>query len=313
MPALALGMAFLNLKEKGIAENPSFIGFLPEKAFYSLDQGLRAGLRAIDTALVYRTHSAIRQVLGEWFRRGDLQRKDLFITTKVYQPDSTIDTSNTSTRAATLTPAQVTDRVTAHVETCLEDLSLGYLDLVLLHWPSKPGDDNAAMNRKRRIAAWKVLEGFYQRGWIRAIGVSNFSETHLKQLVEDGATVTPAVNQIEASVLLQWRDIMQYCQEQGIQVQAFSPLGMGDANVIENPVVQPIAGKLKRDAGQVALRYLIQKGYAVVFNSSSPKRLVSNQEIFNMELSPQDMAALDGLNVGVTESPTGLDSPYSLS
>ena len=311
MPALALGMAYWNVKDGGVPENPSFKGMLPEQAFLSLDRALEAGLRSIDTALIYRTHSAIRQVLGEWFRQGKLKREELFVQTKVYHFDTFMGTSNTTVPMDQLSPEQVTETVSAHVERCLEELGLGYLDQVLLHWPSKPDDNDPATNRQRRLAAWKVLEVFHRRGLIRAIGVSNFSEHHLQQLKEDGAQVTPAVNQIEASVFLQWKDIVKYCQEQGIQIQAFSPLGHGASSVVDSPTVQQIASKLSCDAGQVAMRYLIQKGYAVVFSSSSPKRLVSNQRIFNIELSAEDMEVLDKLN-GTAES-TGQPSPYTLS
>jgi len=309
MPALALGMAYWNVK--GVPENPSFKGMLPEQAFLSLDRALEAGLRSIDTALIYRTHSAIRQVLGEWFRQGKLKRKELFVQTKIYHFDTFMGTSTTTVPMDQLSPEQVTENVSAHVERCLEELGLGYLDQVLVHWPSKPDDNDPTTNRQRRLAAWKVLEGFNRRGLIRAIGVSNFSEHHLQQLKEDGAQVTPAVNQIEASVFLQWKDTVKYCQEQGIQIQAFSPLGHGASSVVDSPTVQQIASKLSCDAGQVAMRYLIQKGYAVVFSSSSSKRLVSNQRIFNFELSAEDMEMLDKLN-GTAES-TGQPSPYTLA
>jgi diketogulonate reductase-like aldo/keto reductase len=220
-------------------------------------------------------------------------------------------TSDTTVSMDQMTPEQVTDRVTEHVEKRLQELGLGYLDMVLLHWPSKPKDDDQDLNRKRRLAAWKVLEGFCKKGWIRAIGVSNFSEHHLTQLAQDGAEITPAVNQIEASVFLQWRDIDKYCQDHDIQLQAFSPLGHGDSNVVNNPVVKQIADKHQKDVGQVAMRYLVQKGYAVVFSSSSPKRLKSNQDIFELELSPDDMNTLETV-AGTAES-TGQPSPYSLS
>lgn len=312
MPALGLGLACWNVQQGGIAHNPKFKGMLPEQAFVSLERALQAGLRMIDTALVYRTHTVIRQVLGEWFRGQQLKREDLFITTKVYHFDNFMGTRGTTVPMDQMTPDQVTDHVTEQVEQSLEELGLGYLDLVLLHWPSKPGNDDPDTNRKRRLAAWKVLEAFYKQGWIRAIGVSNFSERHLTQLVQDGGEITPAVNQIEASVFLQWDTIVKYCHEHDIQVQAFSPLGHGDSNVVDNPVVTDIAGRHEKNEGQVAMRYLIQKGYAIVFSSSSSKRLRSNQDIFDgMELSSEDMKALDGL-IGTAQS-TGQPSPYILA
>ena len=147
-------------------------------------------------------------------------------------------------------------------------------------------------------------------GWIRALGVSNWTEHHIEQLMKDGAKYKPMVNQIEANVYLQWSNIVKYCQDNDIVLEAFSPLGHG-GKMLHDETVVSIANKHNKDVGQVAMRYLIQKGYAVTFSTTSEKRLVTNQHIFDFELDETDMTQLDALN-GTAES-TGQPKPYDMS
>jgi diketogulonate reductase-like aldo/keto reductase len=314
MPVLSVGLAFWNTKKGAIEHNPAFTGFVPEQCYRSVELALRAGLRSFDTALVYRTHAPTRSVLSKWFLEGKIERKDLWIASKVYHfPSDHFGQSNTVVDMARLSPEQVTRTVTKHVEQCLQELGMGYLDLLLLHWPAPPAppDSIDPLHRRRRLAAWQVLEEYYDRGWLRAIGVSNFTEIHLQQLQEDGAKIVPMVNQIEASVFLQWNDIVKYCQTNNIHVQAFSPLGHGATNVVNDATVKELAVEHNKDAGQIAMRYLIQKGYSVVFSSSSAARLQSNQNLFDYALSEEDMKRLDALNG--TSGSTGQPSPYNMS
>ena len=314
MPALSVGLAFWFTEPGTVQHNPKFTGFLPEQCYRSVQLALEAGHRAFDTALVYRTHRHLGHVLGDWFTQGKLQkRSDIWIATKVYQPPSVpqFGLSDTVVDMAHLSPEQITELVMRHVERSIQDLGVGYLDLMILHWPAVPDSlADAAMNRKRRLAAWKVLEDFYDKGWLRAIGVSNFTEIHLQQLQDDGARIAPMVNQIEASVYVQWDAIVAYCRAHKIQVQAYSPLGHGAANIVNDPVVCELASKYKKDAGQIAIKYLIEKGYGVVFSSSSEKRLQSNQNIFDFELAVDDMKRLDALNR--TSESTGQPSLYNM-
>jgi methylglyoxal/glyoxal reductase len=147
-------------------------------------------------------------------------------------------------------------------------------------------------------------------GWIRAIGVSNWTEQHIEQLMKDGAKIKPMINQIEGNIYLQWSKIIKYCQDNDIAVQAFSPLGHG-GQMLHDATVVSIAQKYNKDMGQVAMRYLVQKGYAVTFATTSEKRLVTNQQIFDFVLDADDMAQLDALN-GKDES-TGQPQPYDMS
>jgi diketogulonate reductase-like aldo/keto reductase len=147
-------------------------------------------------------------------------------------------------------------------------------------------------------------------GWLRAIGVSNWTENHIEQLIKDGAKHKPMINQVEGNMYLQWSSIVKYCHDNDIAVEAFSPLGHGGAMLHEEQVIA-IAEKHNRDVGQIAMRYLIEKGYAVTFSTSSEKRLVTNQQIFDFQLDSDDMTKLDALN-GKSES-TGQPQPYDMS
>ena len=147
-------------------------------------------------------------------------------------------------------------------------------------------------------------------GWVRAIGVSNWTEHHIEQLMSGGAKVKPMVNQVEGNVYLQWSNIVKYCRKNDIVVEAFSPLGHG-GKILHDETIKLIAEKHGKDVGQVALRYLVEKGYAITFSTTSEKRLTTNQEIFDFKLDGDDMAKLDSLN-GKAES-TGQPQPYDMS
>jgi diketogulonate reductase-like aldo/keto reductase len=158
-----------------------------------------------------------------------------------------------------LTPAQVTQQVITEVEEALVDFGFGYMDLMLLHcWPASANvgwiEENdvkatnttttiSLPNQQRWIVAWKVLEEMYQKCWLRAIGVSNFSEHHSEQLREDGAAIVPMVNQIEASLSVQYPKIFDYCQQHNILYQAFSPLKRGQLIEDDNNIVKGILTK----------------------------------------------------------------------
>lgn len=311
MPTLSLGMAHFTFGSPHKEGNVTFVGFYPEKAYRQAELALQRGIRSFDTALMYGTQPHLGQVLGRWWANGQLEnRDDVFITTKVFHnpaPGFGLE-ANHQFDLETMTPEDVKLRTTKHIEQSLKELGVGYIDLLLMHWPSVEGQLEY-YSRQRRLAAWKVFEEFYKRGWIRAIGVSNFSERHLEQLMEDGATIRPMVNQIEASPYLQWSNIVKYCQEHDIVVQAYSPLGSGMVDVKNDKVLLRLAKIYKKDVGQLVFRYLIQKGYVIALKTSTAERMESNQDVFDFEISREDMYKIDSLNRGDS---FGLPSPYDL-
>lgn len=312
MPTLSLGMAHFTFGSPHKEGNITYTGFYPERAYRQAELALQNGVRTFDTALMYGTQPHLGSVLGRWWANGQLQsRDDVFITTKVFHspaPGFGL-MANHQVNLETMTPEAVTVQTAAHIEQSLKELGVGYIDLLLMHWPSVAGQSEG-ISRQRRLAAWKVFEEFYQRGWLRAIGVSNFSELHLEQLMDDGATIRPMVNQIEASPYLQFTNIAKYCQQNSIVVQAFSPLGSGLTDVRSDKVLVELGGKYRKDVGQVVFRYLIQKGYVIAYKTSTAKRMESNLDVFDFDLSEKDMTKIDALNQ-VGES-FGLPSPYDL-
>lgn len=317
MPVVAAGTCHRDCSKtdnspSGVPSNPNFFGFLQERTYRSLTLALDMGYSHIDTALVYRSQKAIGAVLASKFISGELEREDVFITSKVFHGEMAGLTRRGSTLPLDdMTPEEVADAIEGQFETVLEELNVGYVDLMLMHWPAIM-DSKDENNRARRLAAWKVFEDMLSRGQARAIGVSNFSEDHIEQLMNDGGKILPMVNQIEASAYKQWNNIKTYCDEKGIKLMAYSPLGLGNHSLLNDAVIVSIAEKKGVEPSQVALRFLVQKGYAVLPLSSSEKRLKLNLDLFSFELTNEEMLALDRLAAEMDEG-IGLPSPYGMS
>jgi diketogulonate reductase-like aldo/keto reductase len=301
LPVFSLGTAQLIHKPNIYPDAPQdFAGFLTERGYRQTELSLQKGLRSFDSAYIYRSHQALGRVLGEWWRVGKIKREDVFLVTKVFHPAAESAKTDIAFQSVQipnldqLSPKQVEETVRLHFEQSLRELGVGYVDLMLLHWPGPWQGGKESTNRHRRIAAWKVLEEMYEKRWARAIGVSNFCPKHLEQLKQDGASIVPMVNQFEASVTLQYTDILDYCQQNNIVPQAYSPLGRGVKDL--PPLVSELARKYSKDEAQICFRYLYQLGYAIVFMTNSPERMVSNTEIFEFELSPKEIEALSALH-----------------
>ena len=354
MPVVALGAAPLSTIEDDTSHfHPlnSFNGFLPEQSFRSIHTALEMKITKytddyidnheapsipvhIDTALVYRTHPHIRQMMGNALATGRKERSDIFLTTKVFHPNYSFGPEDLghcmpSDPECEMTYDDVYKFVDRQFQQSLTECGVGYFDLVLLHWPGrKHPKTNADINAQHRLAAWHVLEDCYAKGWTRAIGVSNFSERHLDELqamneaskerrteaTKGGAVaVRPHVNQIEASVFLQHKGILDYCRANGIVAAAYSPNGRGVTHVTTNETVKRIATKHGKDSGQVAMRYLLQKGYGcVIFWTTNVARIRSNHEIHDFDLNEIEVAELDALNILDGSGTWGLLSPYEI-
>ncbi|MDD3338478.1 MAG: aldo/keto reductase [Lachnospiraceae bacterium] len=219
------------------------------------------GYRLIDTASVYKNEEGV----GIGIRSSKVSRKDLFVTTKVWNN------------------AQRVGDIEGAFNRSLERLKLDYVDLYLIHWPV-PGC---------YMDTWHEMEQIYRSGRAKAIGVSNFSMLNLAELAEN-SQIVPAVNQIEFHPLWNRSELVEYCQTRGIAVQAYAPLARGA--YLDNPVLQPIAEKYNRSTAQIGLRWSIQKGVAVIPKSTRVDRILSNSQIFDFSLSPEEMSLIDNLN-----------------
>lgn len=227
----------------------------------AVQTAVEAGYRLIDTASVYKNEENV----GRGIAKCGIPRKDLFVTTKVW---------NTAQRLGDIRGA---------FERSLERLRLDYVDLYLVHWPV-PGC---------YLSTWKELEAIQESGRALSIGVSNFEIRHLEELKQVSGVV-PAVNQIECHPLCYPRELIEYCQSNGIQVQAYAPLARGA--YLDNDVLCVIGTKYGRTPAQIGLRWAVQKGISVIPKSVHPERIISNGAIFDFEIEEEDMAILDTLN-----------------
>ncbi|EIA19097.1 aldo/keto reductase [Listeria fleischmannii] len=232
-----------------------------EEAVNSVKWAIDAGYISIDTAAAYKNEEGV----GEAIRESGVNREDLFVTTKLWNADQGYE----STLQA--------------FETSLNKLGLDYVDLYLIHWPVE-GKFNET---------WRAFEKLYQDGKVRAIGVCNFHEHHLKTLLET-AEVVPMVNQIELHPLLSQKPLRDFCAEQNIVVEAWSPLGSG--KILNNPEIKAIAEKYGKSVAQVILRWDLQHGIVTIPKSVHKERIIENADVFDFELTKEDMAAIDALN-----------------
>ena len=230
---------------------------------------LEAGYRHIDAAAVYGNEYSV----GNGIRKSGIPRKDIFITTKVW---------NTDIRKG---------RTREAFYESLEKLQTDYVDLYLLHWPVEGKE-----------TAWAVLEDLYQQRKIRAIGVSNFHQHHLEELSQYSA-IAPMFNQIESHPLLNNQPLIDYCHTRRIAVGAWSPLGGPRIQLLEHPVLLALADKYHRTAAQIILRWDMQRGIAAIPKSVHKERIVSNAQIFDFNLSPEDMDLLNSLDMGLRVGP----------
>jgi len=291
MPALGFGCAFGNW-----ADDTKWKGFTPEEAWAAIPEAVRAGFRHFDGALFYGTHRILGQVLGKHFATGQLKRSDVWVTTKVFHPPAPLGLNSLGKSINMLDPSiDLKAEVRKQIETSLEELLLGYVDLLLMHWPGMWRSQDEALNRRLRKECWEVFEEYLELGKVKAIGVSNFQQRHLEMLIED-TKVAPMVNQIEISPFITQEDLVSYCQSKGIALEAWAPFGSGATGVIADPVVNALAEKYKKNAGQVVLRWLVQQGICALPKSSNEGRMKGNLDVFDFELAPEDMSAISALN-----------------
>jgi len=236
-----------------------------EEVVQAVKAAIRAGYRSIDTASAYRNEEGVGQGVREALQENGLQREDVFITSKVWNSDQGFETTLKS------------------FDDSLKRLGLDYLDLFLVHWPVKG----------KYKETYRALEKVYAEGKVRAIGVSNFQIHHLEDLLSD-AKVVPAVNQVEFHPYLTQKELLRYCTEKGIQLEAWSPLGQG--HLLEHELLKGIASKYGKTVAQIILRWDVQLGVVTIPKSIREARIIENADIFDFELSAEEMQAIDGLN-----------------
>ncbi|KFZ40833.1 MULTISPECIES: aldo/keto reductase [Thermoactinomyces] len=232
-----------------------------EEVQNAVKAAIQTGYRLIDTAAVYKNEEGV----GKAIKESGVSREDLFITTKVWNDDQGYE----STLQA--------------FEESRKKLGLEYIDLYLIHWPVKG----------KYKETWKALEKLYEDGLVKAIGVSNFQVHHLKDLLSD-AKVKPMVNQVEFHPYLTQKELLSYCNEENIQLEAWSPLMQGE--VVRVDVIKELAEKYGKTPAQIVLRWDLQHGVVTIPKSVKEHRIQENADVFDFELSREDMDKLDALN-----------------
>ena len=223
---------------------------------------LEAGYRHIDTASAYGNEESV----GTAIRMSGIPRESIFVTTKLWNSDH-----GNPERA---------------LDTSLRKLKMNYIDLYLIHFPVR-----------QRRQSWRALEALQRKGKTRSIGVSNFTIAHLRELLAESETV-PAVNQVEFHPYLYQQDLLAFCQAKGIVIEAYSPLTHGER--LKDPRLVAIAKKYSssktKSTAQILIRWALQHGLVVIPKSSNRRRILENADVFDFEISEDDMRLLDSFN-----------------
>jgi len=258
---------------------------------------LKLGYRLIDTAQVYENEKGV----GEALRQSGIAREDVFIETKVWRSSHGYE------------------RTMKACKQSLKKLGVEYLDLYVIHWPGPktgwplkrgqvcPSDWTPKM---RDTGTWRAMEELYEQGLVKAIGVTNYSLRHLKQLMKN-CKIKPMINQVEFHPRLVQTEMLEFCQKNDIVLQAYASLGSGDAAQAEDffsfPAVQKAAVAHKATGAQVLLRWAMQKGCHVIPKSVRPERMKENAGVFNFKLTAAEMKSIDALHTGTRYAWKGVD------
>ncbi len=253
-----------------------------EEVVNAVKWALEAGYRHIDAAMIYKNEEGV----GKAIRESGVPREEIFVTTKLWNTDQGYDSALKA------------------IDVSLKKLGLSYVDLYLVHWPTA-GDASKGESINKRGETWRAMEEIYRSGKARAIGVSNYTITHLEEM-RKYAQVPPAVNQVEFHPFLYQEELLNYCKKNGIAFEAHSPLVHGEK--LDNEVISSIAKKHAKSGAQVLLRWSLQHGCIPIPKSTHKERIKENIRVFDFELSGEEMKQLNKLNqnLHLRSDPTNL-------
>ncbi|WP_184322089.1 aldo/keto reductase [Geobacillus subterraneus] len=234
-----------------------------EEVINAVKTALEVGYRSIDTAAIYGNEQGVGKAIAE----SGIPRDELFITTKVWNADHGYE----STLAA--------------FDESMKKLGLDYLDLYLIHWPLP--------SRGKYVETWRALEKLYKDGRVRAIGVSNFKTHHLEEIMAN-CEIKPMVNQVEYHPRFNQKELHDFCKSHGIQLEAWSPLAQG--RLLDHPVLVEIANKYNKSTAQIIIRWDLQTEVVTIPKSVKPHRIAENADVFDFELSQEDMDKINALH-----------------
>ena len=251
----SVGFGTWRMKEPDVCEN-------------AVAYAIKNGYRHIDTAAFYMNES----IIGNAIKKSGVDRSELFITSKLWNTEHTYEKT-----------------MKAFMKTC-SDLQVDYLDLYLIHWPRPIAfyDNWAQANSE----TWRAFEELYNAGKIKAIGLSNFLPKHIDALLET-AKIKPMVNQIELHPGLDRSDVISYCKQKAIQIEAWAPFAVG--STFEIPLLKELSKKYDRPISQIVIRWFIQNGIVPLPKSVTPSRIAENLDVYDFELSAEDMYKIDNI------------------
>lgn len=262
-------------------------------------EAISLGYRHIDTAFFYQNEKEIGSAIKAKIADGTVKREDLFITTKLW---------NNRHKEESVVPM---------CKKSLENLGLTYVDLYLIHWPFAfvEGDVLIPQDEKGTylttdtdyLETWRGMEECVRQGLARSIGVSNFNSEQIARVLE-AAKIIPVNNQVEVSVNLNQKRLVEFCNKRNITITGYSPLGRpgnrgGIPNSLDHSTILEIAKKYNKTPAQIALRYVLQQGVAIIPKTVTLSRLKENMEIFDFELTPDEMTAIEKIGTGVRVAP----------
>ncbi|MBN2604229.1 MAG: aldo/keto reductase [Bacilli bacterium] len=238
-----------------------------EDAYRAVLTALKAGYRHIDTAMIYGNEEAIGQAIKD----SNIPRKELFITTKLWNTDQGYETTKQAFKKS------------------LQLLGLEYVDLYLIHW---------FKGYEKSLDSYRALEELYEEGLTKAIGVSNYNVHHIMNIIEN-CKIIPHVLQVETHIALQNHFLQDYCIENNIQMEAYAPLMSSHiTEMLANPVMQELSKKYHKTIPQIAIRWLIDRNVVVIPKSVTESRIIANFDVFDFQIDQKDMEKIKGLNQG---------------
>lgn len=239
------------------------IGKTDKEVYNAVRTALDLGYRHIDTATLYQNEAPI----GKAIRKSGIPREDIFVTTKLWGDDI------------------LRSRIHQAFDESMQLLDIGYIDLYLVHWPVKD----------RLVSTWREMENIYVSGGAKAIGLSNHLQHHLEEIL-DVASILPVANQVEMHPYVVLDDLVDFCEENAIVCEAWSPLGSNKAPLLEEKMLREIGEKYGKSSAQVVLRWNIERGVIAVPKSSNKERQAANIDIFDFKLTPEEVQLINSLD-----------------